>query len=154
MKKILLYSHIFSIVNQTPSHRVKSFRHWPFLSTLLQHGHGHVLLNKMTMLLMPPLKTILTIKLMHALLPLRPPRPSRLRSLHDANHFIRHRQLRINCGSKWMDEFRPVVVPYPEHGTAIRAEAALRVAELFVWCSAVPDCGVFSRCISLFVNLW
>lgn len=95
------------------------------------------------MLLVPSLKTILTILLVHTLLSLRPPRPRRLRSIHDTHHLVGHRQLRIDCRGKRMNQFRPVVVPEPQHGTAVRAEVPLWGAKLFIWCSAVFDARVF-----------
>ena len=93
--------------------------------------------------------------LMHLLLPFRPPHPHRLRVSFDANHLIRRRQLRINSGSKRMDQFGPTPIPDPEHSTAITTETPLRRYPFFLGCSAVFDCGVFpSVTVNITVELY
>jgi len=103
---------------------------------------------------MPPLNTILPIHLMHTLLPLRPTHPIRLRPTHNTNHLIRHRQFSINSRSKRMNQFRPVVIPQPQHSTAVRAEVPLRGAAFFLRRAAIFDSGVFPTGISISLMVW
>lgn len=96
------------------------------------------------MLLVPFLQAILVVECMRTLLTLGPPHPRRLRTLHNTDHLSRLRQLSINSWSKWMNQFRPVMIPHPEHSTAIRAEVALWRAAFLVFSSAIFDSTVFS----------
>jgi hypothetical protein len=48
-----------------------------------------------------------------------------------------------------VNQLRPVVIPQPQHGTAIGAEVAIRLAAFLVWSSAVFDSSVFSAFMSL-----
>lgn len=48
-----------------------------------------------------------------------------------------------------MNQLWPVVIPQPQHGTAVGAEVALRRATFLVWSSAVFNSSVFSACMSL-----
>jgi len=81
---------------------------------------------------------------MHALLPLRPSYPGRLRVCQDTNHLVRHGQIGIDRRGKRVDQFRPMVIPQPEHGTAVGTEVALGRAQFLRGFSAVFDASVFS----------
>lgn len=93
---------------------------------------------------MPSLQTTPSKRLMCTLRSLRPPHPLRLRAAHNTNHLLGNRQIRINCRRERMNQFGIVMIPQPQHGTAVRAEVALRWAALFVRCAACFDCWVFS----------
>lgn len=95
------------------------------------------------MLLVPVLQTITAVGVMHALLPLRPTHPIGLRPSHDTNHLIRNRQLRIDSRRKGVNQLRPMMIPEPKHGTAIRAEIPLGRTLLLSRFSLVHDRGVF-----------
>lgn len=103
------------------------------------------------MLLMPSLQAVTTIHLMHLLFTFRPSHPRWLRVFHDAAHLIRHGQFRVYGGSKWMDQFRPVVIPQPEHRAAVGAEIALAGTLCFVGGAARFDCGILPSCRSAVV---
>lgn len=96
------------------------------------------------MSLVPFFETIPTVRLVYGFFALGPSGPSRLRFLHDAHHLVRHWQLCINGGCKWMYQFRPVVVPKPQHGTAVRTKVPLGGAKRFIWSTTVFDGGVFA----------
>lgn len=105
---------------------------------------------------MPPFNThIPIVKLIHALLALRPSRPRWLRPTHHAYHLIRHRQVSINSGRKWMDQSRPVMIPKPKHSTTIWTEVTLRRTKFFIGCSTIFDGAIFSmRLVSDRFILW
>ena len=102
------------------------------------------LIKKQLILLVPSLQTILAVEFMRTLLPLRPPHPRRLGITHNADHLLRNGQIGINRRCKWMDQFRPVMIPQPQHGTANGAEVAFGWTAFFVTGAAIFDSGVFS----------
>lgn len=81
---------------------------------------------------------------MDGFLALWPAHIVRLGAIHDTNHLIRHRQLGIDSWCKRMNQFRPVVIPQPQHRATVGAEASLGRALLLVRRAAVFDCFVFS----------
>lgn len=101
------------------------------------------LLDKQIMLLMPTLQTVSPVRVMHGLLPLRPTHPVGLRILHNTDHLVWNRQVRINGRRKRMDQFRPMMIPQPEHGAAVGTEVPLRRTLRLGWFSLILDCGVF-----------
>lgn len=101
-------------------------------------------LNEQVMLLVPVLQTIIAVDVMHALLPLRPTHPVRLRLLHDTDHLVRNGQLRVDSRCERMNQLWPVMVPEPQHGAAIGAEIALRRTQLLARLAPVFDGVVFS----------
>jgi len=48
-----------------------------------------------------------------------------------------------------VDQFRPVAIPQPEHGTAVATEVALRRAQFLCGFAAVFDGVVFSSVLNL-----
>lgn len=95
------------------------------------------------MLLMPSLDAIIAVGVMYNLLSLRPADIVGLGVRQNAYHLIRCRQLCIDGRRKRMNQFGPVVIPQPQHGAAIRAEAPLRRTSLLVAFASVLDGGVF-----------
>jgi hypothetical protein len=85
------------------------------------------------------------IPFVNGLLPLRPAYPLRLAIGTNTHHLIRNRKLRIDSRSEGMDEFRPALVPNPEHGAAVTAEGALGAASALFRRAARFDCVVFSE---------
>jgi len=107
-------------------------------------GRKASLLHKQPVPLVPLFYTILSVLLMHALLPLRPSHPGRLRVCQDTNHLVRHGQIGIDCRGKRVDQFRPLVIPQPEHRTAVGTEVALGRAQFLRGFAAIFDGSVFS----------
>lgn len=92
---------------------------------------------------MPLFQTMLVVRLMHALLPLGPAHIGRLGVRHDADHLIRHRELGVDGGRKWVDQFGPVVIPQPEHGAAVGAKVPFGGTPFLAGLATVFDGGVF-----------
>jgi len=80
---------------------------------------------------------------MHSLLALGPAHPGRLAIRLDTHHLLRRRQLCVDARRKRMYQFGPRFVPHPQHGAAVAAEGALRVALLLRRRAAVFNRIVF-----------
>lgn len=103
-------------------------------------------LHPMAVLLMPSLEADTpVVNIIHKLLSFRPLSPSRLRSIHDANHFLWHGQLGVNGRCERVNQFRPMVVPQPKHSATIGAEVPLGGAPLFIGSATVFDRIIFPR---------
>lgn len=94
------------------------------------------LIVKQALLLMPLFQAVPSKRLVRTLHPFRPPHPLRLRITHNTNHLLGDRQIRINRRRKRMNQLGVVMIPQPQHCTAVRAEVSLRRAALFVRCTA------------------
>jgi hypothetical protein len=92
---------------------------------------------------MPPLDTVITVRLMHALLPLGPPHVRRLGVRQDTDHLVRHGQFGVDSRRERMNQLRPMMIPQPQHRATVRAEIPLRGASLLIRLAAIFDSGVF-----------
>lgn len=78
------------------------------------------------MFLVPPFNAVVTVDIMHRFLAFGPSYPGWLGISQDTNHLIWGRQIGVDGRCKRMNQLRPMMVPQPEHSTAIGTEVTFR----------------------------